>query len=187
MKRRAEPVNDGQPMASFIEFLRAAVVFTVASIPLVVGIAWLTTKFQYRITSTHLEVTIFGACVRRIALSDIRGISARRLRPEEWGEQWWNTLRPSRRFLTIRRRSGWLRYFVITPKHRYIFRAELKAAMAGLKLPTPIAEDTDGPDKETSGEQAAATDGGTPTPASAPAPPQAGQAAAPPPDQRPTA
>jgi hypothetical protein len=120
--------------------LGLALVSILGVIPVVLAIAWLTTKFRYRITATHLEVTLFGLTVRRLSLADIRRVSARRLFPDEWGEQWWNTLKPSRRFLTIKRRSGWLKYFVITPKHRYIFKAELEQAMAALRPANEPAE-----------------------------------------------
>src|SRR5512140_3480934 len=106
--------------------LKVALWTMLAAVPVVLATAWLRTRFRYRITRTHLEVTLFGLSVRRLQLSDIRTISARRLRRHERGEQWWNTLHPSRRFLTIRRRSGVFRYFVVTPNHRYIFRAALE-------------------------------------------------------------
>jgi hypothetical protein len=142
-------------------YFKTALICLVLAVPLVLSIAWLITKIDYRITSANLEVTLWGVCVRRIAISNIRSISARRLHAEEWGEQWWNTHQPSRRFLTLRLRSGLFRYFVITPRHRYVFRSELKAAMANLKLPTPAVEETDALEKD-AGEDSALPDEGTP-------------------------
>jgi len=42
-------------------------------------------------------------------------------------------LKPSHRILVIRRRRGWLKDFIITPKNRYVFKAELEQALAKLK------------------------------------------------------
>ena len=87
---------------------------------------WLRTQLRYRIGTRSLRVTLFGLSVRRIALVDIRYISKRRPR---WGENWWNTLRPAHRVLTIQRHSGWLKNFVITPPNRYVFQAEQEKAV----------------------------------------------------------
>ena len=83
-------------------------------------------QVKYRITSRHLEVRFWGMCVRRIALTDIRYISKHR---SGRGELWWNTLLPTKRILVIRRRTGWCKNFIITPKDRYVFKAQLKHAM----------------------------------------------------------
>ena len=80
---------------------------------------------RYRITSRHLEIRFLGICLRRLLLDDIRYISKRR---SGWSEFWWNTLWPAKRILVIRRRSGWLKNFVITPQSRYAFKAELDRA-----------------------------------------------------------
>lgn len=140
--------------------LRTAIWTMLAAVPVTLALAWLTTQFRYRITRKHLQVTLFGLPVRRLPLSDIRTISARRLRHGERGEQWWNTLHPSRRFLTIRRRAGLFRYFVITPNHRYIFRAALEKAMRELKLPMEAPE---APDPATGEEDDTPQEGATPS------------------------
>ena len=80
---------------------------------------------RYRVTARHLEIRFLGFCLRRIALDDIRYISKRRSGSAEF---WWNTLWPAKRILVIRRRTGWLKNFVITPKNRYVFKAELDRA-----------------------------------------------------------
>lgn len=123
--------------------IREVLLSTLAAIPLVLAIAWLTTQFQYRITRTHLEVTLFGFVVRRLPLTSIRAMSTRRLREGEWGEQWWNTLKPSRRFLTLKLHSGFFRYFVLTPNHRYIFKAELKQAIGELRGGHTVIDETE--------------------------------------------
>ncbi|MBI4327080.1 MAG: hypothetical protein HY674_17720 [Chloroflexi bacterium] len=91
---------------------------------------WLRTRLRYRIGTRSLRVTLFGLSVRRIALVDIRYISKRRPR---WGENWWNTLRPSHRVLTIQRHRGWFKNFVITPPNRYVFQVELEQAVQKAK------------------------------------------------------
>ena len=74
---------------------------------------WLRTQLRYRIGTRSLRVTLFGLSVRRIALVDIRYISKRRPR---WGENWWNTLRPAHRVLTIQRQSGWFKTSSLLPR-----------------------------------------------------------------------
>ncbi len=133
-------------------------VLAAVGVMLVVALAvvWLVPRVGYRITRRHLDVTLLGVRVRRLPLADIRTISARRLHRGEWGEQWWNTWRPSHRVLTLHRRKGLFRRFVITPKRRYIFRAELKQAMAQLALAVPGSDD--GPEALPEGEAAARSD-----------------------------
>jgi len=90
----------------------------------------LASRLRYVLTGRHLKVTLFGLCVRRIRLADIDSVSKRQ---SYWAEKWFNTLKPAHRMLVIRRRRGWLKDFIITPKNRYVFRAELEQAMAKLK------------------------------------------------------
>src|ERR1051325_6542186 len=84
-------------------------------------------QLRYAVTARHLQVRLFGFCVRRIPFSEIVRVSKRQTRR---AEKWCNTLRGSHRMLVIRRRRGWFRDFIITPKNRYVFKAELEAAMA---------------------------------------------------------
>jgi hypothetical protein len=86
----------------------------------------------YAITDHHLKVTLFGLCLRRIKLSDIDYVSKRQA---SWAEKWYNTLHPSHRVLVVRRRRGWFKDFVITPRNRYVFRTELECALARLQSP----------------------------------------------------
>jgi len=98
---------------------------------------WLRYQFRYLITPKHLRITLFGICVRRVALTDIEFVTKRR---SGWGEHWWNTWRPWRRRLVVRRRRGWFKDFVITPKLRYEFKAELELAIQKRQLETqPLA------------------------------------------------
>jgi uncharacterized protein (UPF0248 family) len=86
-------------------------------------------RVRYAITDNHLKVTLFGLRLRRIRLSDIERVSKRQSGP---AEKWHNTLKPSHRILVIRRRRGLLKEFIITPRNRYTFKAELERAVARL-------------------------------------------------------
>jgi len=76
---------------------------------------------RYRVTVDALEVLILGRPVRRIRLDDIEEVHRRgALIHESWaGPKFWNAV-------TLRRRSGRLRNFVITPEDPDRFVAELQ-------------------------------------------------------------
>jgi hypothetical protein len=98
----------------------------------IVGFAfWSIAQIRYRITRSHLKVTLFGICLRRIDLLDIRYISKH---PTGWCERWSNTLSPRKRTLVIHRRSGLFRQLVITPSHRYVFKNALKEMVARRRM-----------------------------------------------------
>ena len=80
---------------------------------------------RYHVTPTHLKITWLGLPIRRIRLGDIKRVGTR---PVVWAERWPSTLRNNGRLLVIRRRSGWLRSLVITPKYPFEFRNELEQA-----------------------------------------------------------
>jgi hypothetical protein len=90
----------------------------------------LASRLRYVLTGRHLKVTLFGVCLRRIRLADIDSVSKRQ---GHWAEKWFNTLKPSHRMLVIRRPRGWFKEFIITPKNRYVFKAELEQALAKVK------------------------------------------------------
>lgn len=108
---------------------------------------WLVTQLHYRIGSRHLKVLLFKFTIRRIDLTDIKHISKRR--PSKLGEYWCNTFKLNHRMLTIQRRSGLRKYFVISPRNRYVFLADLKNA---IKRASPEVEWTklDEEEEETS-------------------------------------
>ena len=87
---------------------------------------WFRSQFHFRITSRHLEVTLWGWAVRRVALDNIESVSKRH---QAWAEHWWSTWRPAGRRLMIRRRRGWPRNIIITPHKRYEFKARLEQAV----------------------------------------------------------
>ncbi|MBI5396376.1 MAG: hypothetical protein HZA91_13865 [Verrucomicrobia bacterium] len=75
---------------------------------------------RYRITNRAVEVLIFGACVRRVWLHDIASV---RRGSSLWNEHWtnfrlWNSV-------TLRRKTGLIKNFVITPENPTAFIAEL--------------------------------------------------------------
>ena len=101
-------------------FLTVAVVLASAGLLL-----WSAFTIRYHVTPTHLKITWLGLTVRRIRLDDIKRVGAR---PVVWAERWPSTLRSNGRLLVIRRRTGWLRHLVITPKYPFEFRNELEQA-----------------------------------------------------------
>ena len=78
----------------------------------------------YRITDTALEVLILGKVLRRVRLDDIEEVHRRgALLHENWSSlKFWNSV-------TIRRRSGLLRNYVISPDDPDGFAARLQEAV----------------------------------------------------------
>ena len=78
----------------------------------------------YRITDTALEVSILGRVLRRVRLDDIEEVHRRgALVHENWSSlKFWNSV-------TIRRRSGVFRNFVISPDDPDDFAARLQEAV----------------------------------------------------------
>jgi hypothetical protein len=101
-------------------------VYPLFLLPLAGFIVWFRTQFDYRLTERHLEVILWGISVRRIALKDVEYVTKRH---SFFAENWWNTWRPARRRLLVRRRRGLLRNFVVTPRKRYAFKAQLDQAI----------------------------------------------------------
>jgi len=79
----------------------------------------------YRITERALEVLILGRVIRRIDLADIEEVHRRgALIHENWSSlKFWNSV-------TVRRRSGWFRNFVISPDDPDRFVARLQDALS---------------------------------------------------------
>ncbi len=91
-----------------------------------VVLVFLTTvgTISYRITDTALEVRILGRIIRRVLLADIEEVHRRgALLHENWSSlKFWNSV-------TIRRRSGLLKNFVISPDDPDGFMARLQDAV----------------------------------------------------------
>ncbi len=97
---------------------------------------WLITRLRYRIGSRHVKVTLFGICIRRVALENIEAISKRR--GGGLAEHWWSTMRPKHRMLVIRKKRGLFKNFVITPKNRYIFKTDVVRGAKRVGNPLPL-------------------------------------------------
>ena len=89
--------------------------------------AWMLGCIRYQIGSRHFKVKLFGVCLRRIPLEDIHYITKRR--PAGLAENWWNTMRPNHRMLVIRRYHGFCKNVIVTPRNRYVLKAELEKAV----------------------------------------------------------
>jgi hypothetical protein len=76
---------------------------------------------RYRITGEALEVLVLGLVARRVLLTDIEEVHRRgAFVRESWcGLKFWNSV-------TIRRRSGLLRNFVISPDDPETFAERLR-------------------------------------------------------------
>lgn len=110
---------------------------------LVLAWTWASAKqhMSYQIGRDALRVRLGKLVLRRIRFDDIDRVS----KPHSelrWSqtENWRNTFDDSRRLLVVHRRSGMFRRFVITPKHRYEFRRQLRAAIAA-KTGAAVASD----------------------------------------------
>jgi hypothetical protein len=130
-------------------------IFVFSALGLLVGILlvlWLVTRIRYRVGSRHMKVLLFGICLRRVPLADIDSVSKRP--GPGWTERWWSTTSPKHRLLIIRRRRGLFRNVAVTPKNRYVFKAELERGIqrVGGALPTappepdtPVEDEADPP------------------------------------------
>lgn len=77
----------------------------------------------FTIDEGHVRVRVYGKTVRKIALSDIEWAAA------DWAlvnEHWTNTINP-RRIVLLRRRTGIMRNFLISPPSREDFLNNLAA------------------------------------------------------------
>jgi hypothetical protein len=94
---------------------------------LLLVLLWCMTQIHFRIGSRHLKVMLFGLAIRRIDLTDIAYVSKRE--PRGSAERWYSTFKTSHRMLVIERKTGLRKYVCITPQNRYVFLADLKAAV----------------------------------------------------------
>lgn len=94
---------------------------------LLLVLLWCMMQVHFRIGSRHLKVILFGMAIRRIDLTDIAYVSKRE--PRGAAERWYSTFKVSHRLLVIERKSGLRKFVCITPQNRYVFLADLKAAV----------------------------------------------------------
>jgi hypothetical protein len=86
------------------------------------SLVWaLCANITYSIDTTHVRVLFFGCTLRKIALNDIEFADKSW---KWWNEHYNNSLIPSR-IIRIRRRSGWIRNFIITPHAPDVFLSDL--------------------------------------------------------------
>ena len=95
---------------------------------LALGMIWVTTRFRYRIGEKRLEIRLLGMRVRSVSFENIARVSKR---PPTIAENWSNTFRAGTRQLVIHKKRGLFKELVITPRNRYLFKAQLEQAMRG--------------------------------------------------------
>ena len=80
--------------------------------------------FKYKITDTELQVMIGSSIVRKVALNDIERVDQKYI---FWNEHWTNFW--PMKFLTVRRKTGLIKNFVINPPDPLSFLAQLRSGM----------------------------------------------------------
>ncbi len=83
---------------------------------------------QFHLGDSGVEVRLGSWTLRRVLYSDIETVKpAMALWNEHWTNPWpW-------RFVTIRRRTGWIRNFVINPGDRDGFQRDLSARLGAAR------------------------------------------------------
>ena len=107
--------------------MKIAILCVAGTVFLILLLLWCMVNTHFRIGSRHLKILIFGFPIRRISLDQIAYVSKRE--PKGAAEYWYSTLKTSHRLLTIEKKRGLRKYLCITPTNRYVFLADLKAAV----------------------------------------------------------
>ena len=89
---------------------------------------WMITRISYVVDDQHLRVVIGGFTLRKIALSDIAFVDTS---APFWNEHWCNTAFAMKRVVRIRRKSGWIKNFIITPANRDDVLRQLQSQLDG--------------------------------------------------------
>ena len=92
---------------------------------LIALVFWLVMQIRYVVDECHVRVKLFGATLRKIALTDIEFADTSM---PFWNEHWCNTLWPCGRVVRLRRKTGLIRNFIITPPDRDSFIEQVRAA-----------------------------------------------------------
>ncbi|HXX38439.1 MAG TPA: hypothetical protein VEP50_09885 [bacterium] len=88
--------------------------------------------FTFWVCATEIQVRIGPWVVRRVALADIARVDVAGYRQVPiWNEHWCN-FTPAR-FVVLRRKSGWVRNFVINPKDTTEFLSALHREAPGIE------------------------------------------------------
>ncbi|GBL26622.1 hypothetical protein EMGBS8_05700 [Verrucomicrobiota bacterium] len=76
----------------------------------------------FRVDDAHVRVLVYGLTVRKVALADIA--YADRSCPL-WNEHYTSSL-DRKKVVCLRRRTGWIKNFIITPSDPEVFIAQLR-------------------------------------------------------------
>ena len=98
---------------------------------LVLWLLWLVTRIRYVIDDQFVRVRLWRWTLRKIALADIMTVDTKM---PFWNEHWCNTYWMFGRVVRIRRKTGWIRNFIITPDNRDEFIHQLQARLTAQKL-----------------------------------------------------
>jgi hypothetical protein len=97
-----------------------------ATIALLLTGLWIICQIRYRIGNNHFQIRCLGIPVKKIPLTRIRKISKHR--PARF-ERWPNSLKPRKRALYLELSGDPPKFVMVTPEHRYVFKAKLKRAV----------------------------------------------------------
>jgi hypothetical protein len=99
-------------------------------LPFLVVCAWLFLIFhaifwgmRFRVDDAYVRVVVYGFSVRKVALPDIEWADRR---CPFWNEHYTSTINP-KKFVRLRRRTGWVKNFIITPADPEAFFTELRS------------------------------------------------------------
>ena len=88
--------------------------------------------FSFQVRPAEVQVRVGSWVVRRIALVDIARVDvAGYRRVPFWNDHWCN-FTPSR-FIVLRRKTGWVRNFIINPEDSHGFLAALRREAPGIE------------------------------------------------------
>jgi len=84
--------------------------------------------FNYVVTPAEVQVRLGGWVVRRVALTDIERAEVRPFGPDLLMNEHYTNIASKARgvFVVLRRKSGWVRTFIINPSDPDAFLAELR-------------------------------------------------------------
>jgi hypothetical protein len=98
----------------------------IAAALIVVGVGlvfWIVPKIRYEIDADSLRVMLGPLTMRRLALADIEFVDTQ---APVFNEHWCNCFNCKGRIVRIRRKSGLVRNFIITPRDREALMEQLK-------------------------------------------------------------
>ena len=84
------------------------------------------TRIAYVVDERYLRVVLGKVTLRKIALSDIAFVDTA---APFWNEHWCNTVFTGKRVVRIRRRTGLIRNFIITPVNRHDLLRQIQSRL----------------------------------------------------------